>query len=189
MLIAILAGCASPAAKGPFHLAPEEINAPNYSSKANEITFSGMGVKLSARQVAAQEANGVSPVLDGLMAKKFLIIKLKIENHSPTERAIFDPVFVAITDNVLNYSKPLNYSDLYDIVKEADISGNSLAPLRGRFYDISLTLMPGESSSKYLIFRPISQEADKVVIQLTNIYIGSKTFNVVFPFNLKEGGI
>ena len=108
---------------------------------------------------------------------------MEIKNLSE-ERLIYNPSRTALMDNAMGYKKPLDYTDLYML--ERDTGADLIQGLKGRFYDLDVTLFPGEGVSRFLIFRPIDEGGTKAVLVLRAVYIGMDTVDIKLPFVIRE---
>ncbi|MBI5236379.1 MAG: hypothetical protein HY886_09055 [Deltaproteobacteria bacterium] len=183
-VVVIVSGCASDQPKYRY-LAAVESDYPGYAKKESTAVFENQIMRLKARPLLAGEFKDQSPILNDLAAKEFIIIRLEIENLSPQSSLIFNPSYIALMTDSMDYFKPIDYTDMYDIVKEKDETGSSLRGLKGRFYDLTVTLMPGKSVGKLLIFKPLTEDADAAQLIIKNIYIGKEDVDLALPFVVK----
>lgn len=183
-VVVIMSGCASDQPKYRY-LAAGESDYPGYTKKESEAVFENQLIRLRAHPLLAGEFKDPSPILNDLAANEFIIIHLEIENLSPQSKLIFNPAYLALITGAMDYFKPIDYTDLYDIVKEKDETGSSLRALKGRFYDLTVTLTPGKSVSKLLIFKPLTEDADTAELMIKNIYIGKEDLSLSLPFVVK----
>lgn len=96
---------------------------------------------------------------------------------------MYNTSYTVLTSDALDYKKPLDFTDLYDITGGT----GRLASLKGKFYDLNTTIAPGERTSRLLIFRPLSEEAEDAEVVIKDLYIGTKTRDLSFPFTFKNG--
>ncbi len=167
---------------------PADEDLPGYSAVADEGVYDNPAMRISARHLKTNDgvyAKGESGFITSLIEGDYVIIRLTIENKTPGSKIIFNPAYVALMDNAANYKKPLDYTDLYDIVKDTDETGGSLTGVKGRIFDLTATVAPGAKTSKLLIFSPFMEDASKTELVIKNIYIGKNTVNVMFPFDVK----
>lgn len=182
--IVIVSGCASDQPKS-LYLSAGDAQYPGYTKKDREAVFENQLIRLKATPLLAGEFTHQSQILNDLAAKDFIIIRVEIENLSPQSKLIFNPTYLALMTDSMDYYKPLDYTDLYDIVKEKDETGSSLRVLKGKFYDLTVTLTPGKSVSKLLIFKPLPEDADTAELMIKNIYIGKDDLSFALPFVVK----
>lgn len=185
-LILAISGCAS-AYKGPLRLYPAEIKTDEYYSNSREITFENKSVRIAVKALKQGENETGVTLIDDLMDDNYVLLRMDIENHAASKlKVIYNPAYTVFTDDSMDYRKPLDYTDLYDLAKDETEMETGVRKLRGRFYDLALTLAPGESVSKLLIFSPISENSRNAELVIGELYIGTKTIKVSFPFVLKK---
>lgn len=165
-----------------MRLYPAEALGSGYSREAERISYENGPVKISVRQVSETETEEGS-LLKELSTKGFILLSVSIENRSPKNSLIFNPVHVALTDDAMDYKKPIDYTDLYDMAKDGEERINAL---KGKFYDLTETLPPGKSSSKLLIFGPLSEGVKTAELLIKEIYVGTSTLRLSFPFVMKK---
>lgn len=173
--IAFFYGC-HPAPKAGF-LVPDEPGPKGYRAEGGYGVFENKLIKITVSPEKGPSTG--SALLAGLAEKDYVLIKLTIENLS-VSRVIYRPNFTALTDDAFDYRKPLDYTDMYDF---GDYEG--LEAVKDRFHDLDSTLLPGEKTSKYLIFRPLSKNAAKASLEIKELYIGTETVQIKMPFILK----
>lgn len=152
-----------------------------YATDGRSAVFESDAVKISVRQTRKDEAHG--PFIAGLLEKDYVIFNLSVENKS-AHSIIYNPAYTVLATDSLDYRKPLDFTDLYDITG----SEQELSDLKGRFYDLNVTLKPGEKTSRLLIFRPVSREAAKAGVAIKEIYVGTTTERFSFPFVFRGNG-
>ena len=180
--IFLLAACASGPRPEGQSLHPAEHGAKGYSSIGTDHLFEDENVRISIRHVKKGEA-GAAPFFEGLLEKDYAVFKLAIENKS-TGSVIYNTAYTVLTSDAGDYEKPLDFTDLYDIAGD----DRALAGLKGKFYDLNATVAPGERMEKLLIFRPLSIEATEAGVAIKEIYIGTSTSRLSFPFAFKGDG-
>ncbi|MBI5642521.1 MAG: hypothetical protein HY954_03490 [Deltaproteobacteria bacterium] len=124
-------------------------------------------------------------LLDELLTSKYVLFRMDIDNMSKG-KVMFNPGYAVLTDDELSYLKPLDFTDLYDIKGDSEGALKSISELKGRFYDLDVTVMPGDKTSKLLIFKPLSKRMKKASLAIKEMYVGTDTLKAVFPFALKE---
>ena len=179
----LLAACASGPRPEGQSLYPAEHGDKGYSSVGRDHLFENEAVRISIRHIKKGEA-GTGPFIDGLLEKDYAMFRLAIENKSEGS-VIYNTAYTVLTSDSLDFKKPLDFTDLYDIAGASD----SLAGLKGRFYDLNATVAPGERTSRLLIFKPLSIEAEKAAVAIKEIYIGTSTRALSFPFIFKGDGL
>lgn len=170
----VLLGC-HPTPKTGF-LAPDANGAAGYRAQGPEGVFENGAVRLSARQMKPTEE---APALIARLLKEgYMVIVLSIENRSRAEM-IYKPNYTALTNDKLDYKKPLDYTDLYEIDQDGVDS------LKGLYYDLDLTLSPGEKASRALIFGPLTEGYEKVSLEISDLYVGTRPASMKLPFTVK----
>ncbi len=140
-------------------------------------------IRASVRHMRKDEAAPGGAFIAGLLDKGYVIFNLTIENISGS-KIIYNPAYTVLTNDSLDYRKPLDFTDLYDITgNEQEVSA-----LKGKFYDVNVTIHPGDATSRLLIFRPMSGKAAKAEVAIKEIYIGTSTESISFPFEFREDG-
>ena len=134
-------------------------------------------VRMTASQVRKNEET--ASLLSSLLEKNYIIIDLSIENLSD-KTVIFKPNLTAINNDAYDFLRPLDYTDMYDF---KDMEG--LEAIKNRFYDLDTMLKPGQKSKKLLVFRPLSKNVKKAVLQIDDLYIGTDYIKITFPFVFK----
>lgn len=179
VLLVLLAayGC-HPKPRAAMYLAPDEKGPSDYKAVAGAGIIENSFIKIAARQVRTGEES--STLLAGLLERKFIIIDLAIENTSE-KTIIYKPNLTSLTNDAMDFMRPLDYTDLYDF---GDM--DALDEIRGRFYDLDVTLRPGQRSSRLLIFRPVSKNAKKAALNIDDLYLGTDTLRLTLPFSFRE---
>ncbi|MBI5827756.1 MAG: hypothetical protein HZB22_08540 [Deltaproteobacteria bacterium] len=173
---------------------PDDKGSEGYSRKADQGVFENKSIRVSVRKIGDSDDEGLSQeVIAHLLKKDYLIFRMEIENTSTKYKAIYNPSFTTFTGDDMSYSAPIDYTDLYDMAedvwekgkKDEDRKALSMDGLKGLFYDLSTTIPPGGKTSKLLIFKPISKDCTKAALTLSELYIGTETIRVIFPFVFK----
>ncbi len=183
MLIVSLPACASRPA-GPLVLLPAGEPSEGYSSAARLWTFEHRAVIVKAGHLTRADSKAASLLIDMLFDRGYTLMRMEIKNGSKT-RVIFNPSLTALMDDALGYFKPLDYTDIYDMAGEDPEKTGFLKDVRRLFYDLTATVEPGETSSKLLVFRPLSRNAGAAELVIKDLYIGTDALNLKFPFALK----
>jgi hypothetical protein len=181
-------GCAA-TPEGPKHLYPEESGAPGYYTTEEASIFENDLAMISLRPLRQENNATYPPIIEELLDKNYAIFIMTIENRSP-KKAIYNPTFTSLRDNhQMEYRKPMDYTDLYDVVKDRKegVSPESeLRGLKGKFYDLNTTIPTGQKTSKLLIFRPLSEKAKSAVLTIREFYVGTDTISASFLFSVRE---
>jgi len=177
MLLAVImaAGCQPKPRVG--YLAPEAIGPKGYQVDAGSGVIDTSFIRMSARQVKKGEET--SKLLSALVEKGYILIALSIENTSG-KTVIYKPNLTVLTNDAFDFLRPLDYTDLYSL---DDMEG--LEEIKGRFYDLDVTLRPGQRTAKLLIFRALSKNVKKINLQIDDLYVGTEPIRLTFPFYFK----
>lgn len=157
------------------YLVPERLNLPGHRTNGAQSVYENEALIASARQVRKNEASNA--FLSSLLDKGFVVISMTIENRSKS-KAIYKPNYTALTNSV-DYLKPLDYPDLYEL------GGEAVDELKGSFYDLDAVTYPGNRTTALLIFRPLSKDARKATLEIREFYVGTETMTFTLPFELK----
>jgi hypothetical protein len=111
------------------------------------------------------------------------IFSIAIENLSD-KKIIYNPSFSHVVDNRLGYKRPLDYTDLYLLVRALDSDAERLKRMKGRFYDLAETVPSGHRVEKLLIFPPLEERSTKASLTMAEVYVGTETMKLTFPFAL-----
>ncbi|MFQ5736583.1 MAG: hypothetical protein ACE5GY_06930 [Thermodesulfobacteriota bacterium] len=180
LCMTVLASCAhvprGPKEQGYLYPAPDA--GKGNRSVGSEAIFENDSVRMAIRQMRKDEPAGV--FIAGLLDRDYVIFRLSIENRG-AEKIIYNPSYTVLTNGSLDYRKPLDFTDLYDIAGGTE----KLRALRGRFYDVNVTVAPGTRTSRMLIFRPFSEGAQDAELAIKEIYIGTGTERMAFRFVMK----
>lgn len=186
LVLCLVAGCASDPV-GPLILKfkPTAVDAAGYSLNAAESAYEDANVKLTVRQVGKGEVEGTNALLEELTKRGYILIQLDIINKSK-HKMMYNPTYSTLTNNVMDYMKPLDFTDLYDIVMSTESLEPALRELKGRLYDLNVTLYPNARISKALLFRPMEKGVGTAALTIKELYIGTGVMTASFPFDLEK---
>jgi hypothetical protein len=185
LLLLLSYGCAS-TDPGPLFLHPAWKAEEGYAQEANEWVYNDKDVVIRVRHVSkgvGGEGQKSSVLIDELHEMGYLLLKMDIRNDSKAN-LIYNPALTALKDDTFGYKKPLDYTGFYDL-KGDDAGLTGLRGFKGVFYDLSVTLGPGERRSGLLAFRPLDKKTRKAELVIKNLYVGKEILDVRFPFVLK----
>lgn len=185
--------CASNAPKGPAVFHPLEKAKTEERIKAgyflDKHSWAFENKAASFRITHVSEANGGAgfPLGDDLVQNGYVLFRMDIENRSQTAKILFNPAQSVLTDDALDYRKPLDYTDFYEMVSSSDDpeSGKRLSEIKDRFYDLSVTIKPGAKTSKLLAFSPLTKGVASAELGIKEIYVGTASLRLSFPFVLR----
>ncbi|MFZ3073395.1 MAG: hypothetical protein WA162_09140 [Thermodesulfobacteriota bacterium] len=127
-------------------------------------------------------------LLEKLLSRGYILLRMDIENKS-TKKLAFNPAMSHLLAGAMDYKKPLDYPDLYQMLSTSDSSATPDAELRsikGRFYDTNTVLKAGEKTSKLLIFLPLDPGSKNAMFTMHELYVGTEVVTVAFPFVVKK---
>ncbi len=193
MLSTIVVACA--AAKGPFLMHPLPPTDKNYSLSQGAIVFSGPDFSVSARPwdyrlVAEEFRRSGEPCPFGendAQIGRFLFFRVLFDNRS-TRTLVFNPMRASLQTKEATPGTPLGDSDLLAFAGE-DLAG---AEARSRAFrrvsfSITATLRPGQSVERYLVFLSPEEAAKQIVLELDDVWLDTKSFNLKFNFEAFPG--
>lgn len=158
-----------------FYLVPDNPGLEGYQARGADSVYEHKSLVASARQVRKGEVS--NELLASLLEKDFTVISMTLENKSAL-KAIYKPNYTSLI-NAVDYLKPLDYPDLYEL------GGEAVDDLKGKFYDLDATIPPGGSETRLLIFTPLSKDARKATVDVREFYIGTETMSFSLPFQRK----
>lgn len=159
-----------------YYLVPDAAGLPGYSANGAESVFESKDIRAAARQVRKNDVS--DQLLTSLLEKDYIILSMTLENRSGA-KVIYKPNYTAVVNKV-DYLKPLDYTDLYELGEEA------VDNLKGKFFDLDVTLAPGAKTTGLLIFRPVSKDARTAVLEVRELYVGTDTTVFSLPFKMKS---
>lgn len=193
-LSAVLVACAAKTA-GPLLLHPAPPVLEKYALSQGAIVFAGPDFAVSARpwdyRLVAEEfrrSGEPSPFgEDDAAVGRFLFFRLLLENRS-TQPLVFNPMRSSLVRPGETPLLPMENSDLYAFAGE-EIAA---AEARGRTFrrvsfDLTATVRPGQSLERYLVFRSPEEPVNHVVLEIDDLWLGSKSFDLVFGFEAFPG--
>lgn len=169
---------------GPAYLAPVSISEEGYSTTDDEAVFENKAVKITLRPVKPKELEAGPALLAELLKRGYMIVNLEIVNKS-SSKVMYNPGYTVLTNNLMYYKKPLDFTDLYDIVSADEGFEKDLRGLKGKFYDLNVVMYPNAKVSKFLIFGKVSDGAFRAGLKIQELYIGTNVISAEFPFKFK----
>jgi len=187
LLSTVLTGC-SATIKEHVSVKPIQTSLPGYSISGQRITYSNQDIKLSilplnppeTRKILIDKAHN-NPLAEILTRPQYMVFLLDIENLSRA-KIIYNPALTALHDSEMGFHKPLDYTDLYSLAGSLQNPEHTLNNMKGLFYDLSVTLEPGQQTSRLLLFSGIEEVIDKLMIEMKEVYIGTSTITLSFDF-------
>jgi hypothetical protein len=179
-----------PPIKKALRLHPIEPTGSDYSLVNGFHIMNNKDFKVTLRQLRYCCGASKENLLNELFEKDYLLIRMTIKNKSK-KRITYNPSHTFLLAGKMDYKKPLNYTDLYDILSKKDdgvLPEIKLSRLRGKYYDLNTSVAPGGTVSKLLLFRPMvkNSKRSKVILKMGEIYIGTKTRSMIYLFKVRE---
>ena len=195
LLLVAVAGCGSlgeskkkDAPRG-IILTPAPASAKGYYHNMDTAVFENKSIRItiSQTQPIKGDASSSKPgLLAALGNAGYLFLRMDIDSLGD-KGVIYNPSHTSFLFGPMDYKKPLDYTDLYRIARMLypdTPPERSTSTLRGAFYDLNTTIRPGGSSSKLLLFRPVKEKTRSAALTLQELYIGTDTIGVTFPFKV-----
>lgn len=193
-LVLLMCGCAKAPPKGPivFHpsekaMTPEKTKAGYRLDKRTWIYETKTAI-FRVTHISEADGNGAGfPLGDDLLTNGYVVFKMEMENRSKTAKMLFNPAQAVLVDDAMDYKKPLDYTDFYEMVSSSDDpeSNLKLSDVKERFYDLSITVKPGAKISKLLVFGPLEKGITWAELGIKEVYAGTASLRLSFPFVLK----
>ncbi|UCF81722.1 MAG: hypothetical protein JSV08_04730 [Acidobacteriota bacterium] len=181
--------------KGTEPLVPAPVAAP-YRVEGRVIVYEALGVRATLRQVMPseeaaffEECTGRRQLLfspDGT-SSFFLLFALTLQNHSQAS-LVFNPGFITIKTNRIGGIKPLDYADLYMLLRARPQALADAQPLLEKHFWLQPeTLPPGSASSRLLVFEPLPTKKTKsAVVNCAWLHLGGESFHLAFPYDVPQ---
>ncbi len=188
LLLTLGLGCAHSGKNTKLRLYPDkdEKGLYGYHNVAGTGVLKNRDYSISVKQVREGSELGQPKLVNDLIKREYVVLRIEIENRSG-KKMIFNPVHTALTTDAFDYKKPLEYTDFYELSsgKNDSVREREAQAMKGRFYDLTLTLMSGDKTSRVLIFPPLSKNSEKADLLIKDLYVGTDTTELYFPFVLK----
>ena len=194
-LALVVAACATPKPTGPLLLHPVPPTIDKYSLAQGAIVFSGPDFSVSVRpwdyRLVAEEFRRTGEPCpfgkDDTEVGRFLFFRVLLENRS-ARTLVFNPMRASLRREGEAPVIPLENSDLFTFTGE-DLAG---AEARGRAFrrvsfDITATIRPGQSLERYLVFRSPEEAFKPIGLELDDLWLDTKSFNLNFVFEAFAG--
>ncbi len=176
-----------------LRLHPLEPRYSEYSILGGRLIMENKDMKVTMHQLRSCCMSKKRNLINDLFERDFVLMQLTIKNKTK-KRITYNPSHTYLLAGKMDYKKPLNYTDLYDIVSREDdgvLPEIKLSRLRGKYYDLNTSVAPGGRVSKILIFRKLTKNSNKskAILKLNEIYIGTKTRSVSYLFRVREEAV
>lgn len=189
-LFTVFTGCAS--SKGPVVLTPLPTPLPGYNISGQNIVFSSNDIKVSISPLNSAEAKKIlaakdanNPLSEILVQPQYLAFLLSIENSSKA-KVMYNPALTTLSDNNMGAHKPLDYTDLYSLLGNLPNPETAINTIKDIIYDLTITLGPGQRTSRLLIFSGIEKETSEMEVTMKEVYIGTSAIALSFGFKFAE---
>lgn len=182
LLLSVSGGCASDPA-GRLQLVPDGPDAGAYRMEGERWIYEEDGVVMKAGPYDAGAEGDGDPLVQDLLDRGFVLLLLGIEN-SADGKVIYNPSLTSLMDSSLGYGKPVDFTELYEMFLDGEESG-MLDGYGKRFYDLSVTVRPGQRTERILVFRPLESKAKRAELVIKNVYAGDEIIDVRFPFVIR----
>lgn len=188
LLLTLNFGCAHSGKNAKLRLYPDknERGLRGYHNIAGTGVLENRDYRISVKQVREGSEPGQPKLVNDLIKKEYVVLRIEIENRSE-KKMIFNPVHAALTTDAFDYKKPLEYTDFYELSsgKNDTAREREAQAMKGLFYDLTLTLKAMDKTSRMLIFPPLSKNSEKADLLIKDLYVGTETTEIFFPFVLK----
>jgi len=192
--LAVLASCATKPT-GPLLLHPVPPTVEKYSLSEGAIVFAGPDFNVSARpwdyRLVAEEfrlSGEECPFgKDDAEVGRFLFFRVRLENRS-MRTLVFNPMRASLLRQGEAPLIPLENSDLFAFAGD-DLAG---AEARGKAFrrvsfDITATIRSGQTLERYLVFRSPEDAVKLIVLELDDLWLDTKSFDLMFVFETFPG--
>jgi hypothetical protein len=179
--------------KGVEPLVPAPTAAP-YRVEGRALVFEALGVRATLSQVMPSEEAAFFEARAGRPQRVFspdgasspaLLFALTLQNHSQAP-LIFNPGFVTIKTNRIGGIKPLDYADLYMLLRARPQALADAQPLLEKHVWLQPeTIPPGGASSRLLVFEPLpSKKTKSAVVDCAWLHLGGESFHMAFSYEV-----
>jgi hypothetical protein len=194
VLAAVVAACAAKPT-GPLLLHPVPPTVDKYSLTQGAIVFNGPDFSVSARpwdyRLVAEEFRRTGEPCpfgkDETEVGRFLFFRVLLENRS-ARTLVFNPMRASLLREGEAPLIPLENSDLFAFAGEDLAGAEALGrAFRRVSFDITVTVRPGQSLERYLVFRSPDEAIQQVVLELDDLWLDTKSFGLNFVFETFPG--
>jgi hypothetical protein len=164
-------------------LSPTRVAHSNYSVSGNSAIFAAGSLRVIVTPLSRYTSHNQPSLVKSILNSGHTVFSIAIDNLSD-RKLIYNPSFSYVADNRLGYKRPLDFTDLYFIVREMEHGAERMRKMRGQFYDRNETVQPGKRIEKLLIFPPLEEHSTKATLTMQEVYVGTETMQLTFPFAL-----
>lgn len=184
----IVFGCV-PKPKVPLCMYPADQGPEGYKRAAAAGVFDNGKLRISVTRLGKGESGAV--LIEELIEKNYIVFRMELASTSSL-KVMYNPSFTTLTNDEMDYLKPIDFTELYTLSdpvengeRKYDEPGAKLKALHGKLYDTSLTINPGKSVSRLLVFKPFSDGVKSAELVIGEIYVGTEAVSTGFPFVFK----
>lgn len=181
----ILAGCGTPKYNGPLRPVPTQVKIPGYTATDTMVEYVNKAMVMSVKPVFIPRVPS-QRFLNLLIASQYMAFELSIHNPHGEDNIIFDPIHTALIYGKISLVKPMEYTALYQMAVGLDdrsMEESLRDQLNKKFYDLTTTIGPGETVTKFLILPPIDPTTKKALLSMKLIHVGNELVSIQFPFD------
>jgi hypothetical protein len=192
-LQSILSGCATqpkedevPEVAAKYLLIPKDMKIPGFYHNKDTSVFENDLLRISVRQLNHLNKTYSGDFLKKLHDQNYIFLEMEIENKSD-ELIIYNPAHTAFLAGSIDYKKPLDYPDLYQIARNNTQAAPELqlSKIRNLYYDLNTSVQPNSAISKIFIFYPVKDISRSGKLMIRELYIGTETIDLTFLFWMK----
>ena len=181
----ILAGlmfssCASGVKGGPVLLHPVPPRGAPYVLSQGALVFDGPGIRVIARPVDWRVAERDYGREAGDLSN-YIFFSLRFEN-STDQSIFFSPVRTTIYTQKRDFSVALDLSDIYLMNRKDPGLEEKAKHFQKLSYDSSVTVRPGKSEERYLVFPVPTGRIKTIELTLDDLFVGSESLSLSFLF-------
>lgn len=193
-LAVLVAACAA-GPSGPLLLHPVPPTLDKYSLSQGAIVYSGPGFSASARPwdyrlVAEECRNSGEPCPfgeDETAAGRFIFFRVRFENRS-VRTLVFNSMRASLLRKEETPLLPLENSDLFMFAGEEQVGAEARGrAFRRMSFDGTVTIRPGQEIERYLVFRSPKEAASRFVLEIDDLWLDAKAFDLYFAFEAYPG--
>ncbi len=159
------------------------VAAPNTFVLGKRVVVSSHGLTISLEQLDKPPFAGQFPIFQTEPDVHFFYFRLTIRNRTGSQVEI-NPIFFAAVTDTPEYRKPLNYDELYRILKNFHDPSEFEDILQKSLPDFFSPIMNGEEKSGILIFRNFREKSKECLIKLDAMSIAGEPIAFTFPYTL-----
>ena len=176
----VLSSCASGLRGGPILLHPVPPREEPYALSQGALVFARPGLRVTARPVDWRVAEKDYGRKAGDLSN-FIFFSLRFENFT-NQSIFFNPLRTKIYTQKRKFSLALDISDIYIMNRKDPGLEEKAKRFRTISYDGSVTVGPGKSDERYLVFPVPTGKLKTIELTLDDLFVGSESFDMTFLF-------